>query len=76
MISPNTLVLQTCRVRAESSRVFEVLEDILEHICLNLHNIQKNLHFWQSKAEVSELDTDDLFMIVKRDDLGVKYLTL
>jgi nuclear-control-of-ATPase protein 2 len=41
------------RVMTEASRVYEVLEDILEHIFLNLHNIQKNLQFWQSRAEVS-----------------------
>ncbi|KAI8573304.1 hypothetical protein RHMOL_Rhmol01G0267300 [Rhododendron molle] len=38
---------------SEASRVFDVLQDILEHICLDLHNIQKNLHFWQSRAEAS-----------------------
>ncbi|XP_057497856.1 protein DGS1, mitochondrial-like isoform X2 [Actinidia eriantha] len=38
---------------SEASRVFDVLEDILEHIFLDLHNIQKNLHFWQSRAEGS-----------------------
>ncbi|KAH7862145.1 hypothetical protein Vadar_000722 [Vaccinium darrowii] len=40
-------------VTSEGSRVFDVLQDILEHVCLDLHNIQKNLHFWQSKAEAS-----------------------
>ncbi|XAR52278.1 hypothetical protein NMG60_11020252 [Bertholletia excelsa] len=38
---------------AEASKVFDVLEDIVEHVILNLHNIQKNLHFWQSRAEGS-----------------------
>ncbi|KAL7198467.1 hypothetical protein ACSBR2_020873 [Camellia fascicularis] len=38
---------------SEASKVFDVLEDILEHIFLDLHNIQKNLHFWQSRAEAS-----------------------
>ncbi|GMP99225.1 hypothetical protein CsSME_00046784 [Camellia sinensis var. sinensis] len=37
---------------SEASKVFDVLEDILEHIFLDLHNIQKNLHFWQSRAEI------------------------
>ncbi|KAL6952837.1 Protein dgs1, mitochondrial [Sarracenia purpurea var. burkii] len=38
---------------SEASRVFNVLKDILEHILLDLHNIQKNIHFWQSRAEGS-----------------------
>lgn len=38
----------------ESSGVYDVLEDILEHVFFNLHNIQKNLQFWQSRAEVSK----------------------
>lgn len=37
----------------EDSRVLDILEDILEHLFQNLHNIQKNLQFWQSRAEVS-----------------------
>lgn len=40
-------------VLSEASRVFDVLEDILDHIFLNLHSIQKNLQFWQSRAEGS-----------------------
>ncbi|XP_057501178.1 protein DGS1, mitochondrial-like [Actinidia eriantha] len=38
---------------SEASRVFDVLEDILEHIFLDLHSIQKNLHFWQSRGQGS-----------------------
>ncbi|GMH10333.1 hypothetical protein Nepgr_012174 [Nepenthes gracilis] len=40
-------------VTKETSRIFDALEDILEHIMLNLHNVQKNLMFWESKAEES-----------------------
>lgn len=29
-----------------------VLEDVLERVLINLHSIQKNLQFWQSRAEV------------------------
>lgn len=43
-----------CRVMTEACRICDVLEDIMEHIFLNLHNIQKNLQFWQSRAEVSK----------------------
>ena len=42
------------RVMSDTSRVYEVLEDILEHIFLSLRNVQKNLQFWQSRAEVSK----------------------
>ncbi|XP_002523227.2 protein DGS1, mitochondrial isoform X1 [Ricinus communis] len=37
----------------EASGVYDVLEDIIEHILINLHSVQKNLHFWQSRAEGS-----------------------
>nr|GMD21431.1 protein DGS1, mitochondrial [Ipomoea batatas] len=42
-----------CRTASENSRIFNVLENIIEHTFLNLHYIQKNLEFWQSKAEES-----------------------
>ncbi|XLS99915.1 hypothetical protein HN51_049267 [Arachis hypogaea] len=35
----------------KESRVHGVLEDIREHVLLNLHSIEKNLQFWQSKSE-------------------------
>lgn len=38
-------------VLTEASRVFDVLEDLLEHIFTSLHSIQKNLEFWQCRAE-------------------------
>ncbi|KAF2291799.1 hypothetical protein GH714_035657 [Hevea brasiliensis] len=37
----------------ESSVVYDVLEDIMEHIFVNLHSVEKNLQFWQSRAEGS-----------------------
>ncbi|XP_027329358.1 protein DGS1, mitochondrial isoform X2 [Abrus precatorius] len=37
----------------EESRVHVVLEDLLQHVLINLHSIQKNLQFWQSRAERS-----------------------
>ncbi|XP_038707921.1 protein DGS1, mitochondrial isoform X1 [Tripterygium wilfordii] len=40
-------------VMTEASRVVDVLEDIMEHMFTNLHNVQKNLNFWQSRAEGS-----------------------
>ena len=43
----------TCLKPAEASRLYDVLDDILEHCFLSLYNIWKNLQFWQSRAEVS-----------------------
>ncbi|KAF9621114.1 hypothetical protein IFM89_016608 [Coptis chinensis] len=43
--------LDSSIVLTEASRVFDVVEDILDHIFSNLHNIQKNLQFWQCRAE-------------------------
>lgn len=34
------------------SRVFEVLNEIMDRSILNLHRIQNNLQFWQSIDEV------------------------
>ncbi|KAG9154097.1 hypothetical protein Leryth_000589 [Lithospermum erythrorhizon] len=39
------------RLTDASSQIFKVLEDIMEHAFLNLHHVQTNLKFWQSKAE-------------------------
>ncbi|XP_052185734.1 protein DGS1, mitochondrial [Diospyros lotus] len=50
---------------SEASGIFYVLEDILEHIFSDLHSIQKNLHFWQSKAEESNA-RKVYFMIFER----------
>ena len=45
------MMMLSCRIIKES-RVHGVLEDIREHVLLNLHSIEKNLQFWQSKSEV------------------------
>ncbi|XP_017216909.1 protein DGS1, mitochondrial [Daucus carota subsp. sativus] len=49
----------------EGSGIFDVLEDILEYIFVNMHSIQKNLQFWQSKAEGSR-GQKVYFMICER----------
>ena len=41
-----------CRLMTKRSRVHDVVEDILERVLINLHSVQKNLHFWQSRAKV------------------------
>ncbi|KAH7560799.1 hypothetical protein JRO89_XS10G0108500 [Xanthoceras sorbifolium] len=45
--------LDSSLIITKESRAYDVLEDIMEHIFSNLHNIQKNLQFWQSRAEGS-----------------------
>ncbi|KAL8122395.1 protein DGS1, mitochondrial isoform X2 [Apium graveolens] len=50
---------------SEGSGIFDVLEDILEHVFVNMHIIQKNLQFWQSKAEGSR-GQKVYFMIFER----------
>lgn len=54
METANSLTV-TGREPAEASRLYDVLGDLLEHCFSNLHNIWKNLQFWQSRAEVSLL---------------------
>ncbi|XP_030959019.1 protein DGS1, mitochondrial [Quercus lobata] len=56
-------------VMSDTSRVYEVLEDILEHIILNLRIVQKNLQFWQSRAEGSNA-RKMYFMIFERGPLA------
>ncbi|KAL3530130.1 hypothetical protein ACH5RR_009452, partial [Cinchona calisaya] len=38
-------------IKSVASKIFEVLEDLMECVFLNLHYIQKSLQFWQSRAE-------------------------
>ncbi|KAB2615287.1 hypothetical protein D8674_021875 [Pyrus ussuriensis x Pyrus communis] len=57
--------LESSGVSTEASRVFDVLHDMLEHIFSNLHNIQKNLQFWQSRAEGSNAQKVK-FMVLER----------
>lgn len=56
---------QSLTLKSDASTVFEVLEDILEHIFLNLHNIQKNIQFWQARAEGSNAQKV-YFMVFER----------
>ena len=55
------MMMFPCRIMTKESRVHGVLEGILEHVLMNLHSIQKNLQFWQSRLEVL------LFILVLRD---------
>ncbi|KAL0460884.1 UNVERIFIED_CONTAM: protein DGS1, mitochondrial [Sesamum latifolium] len=49
----------------EACRIFDLLEDIVERTLQNLHSIQKNLNFWQSKAEGTNV-RKAYFMICER----------
>ncbi|KAG7947737.1 hypothetical protein I3843_14G108800 [Carya illinoinensis] len=57
--------LDSYMVLRKPSRVYDVLEDILKHALFNLHNIQENLQFWQSRAEGSNA-RKMYFMIFER----------
>ncbi|XP_010906408.1 protein DGS1, mitochondrial [Elaeis guineensis] len=43
--------VQSSLTAAKATREFVILEDIMEHTLHCLHNIQKSLVFWQSRAE-------------------------
>nr|GEU85956.1 protein DGS1, mitochondrial [Tanacetum cinerariifolium] len=61
--------LEPFKLTPEASRVYEVLGDILENIFFNLHNVQKNLHFWQARAEGSN-SQKVYFMVFERGPLA------
>ncbi|MQM15502.1 hypothetical protein Taro_048447 [Colocasia esculenta] len=45
--------VESSLVATGASRLLGVLDDILDHIFSSLHNIQKNLQFWESRAEAT-----------------------
>ncbi|GAA0148470.1 hypothetical protein LIER_07905 [Lithospermum erythrorhizon] len=58
-----------------SSQIFKVLEDIMEHAFLNLHHVQTNLKFWQSKAEGTN-GQKAYFMICERGPSAFVFSTV
>lgn len=52
-------------ILTEASRIYDVLEDVFEHIFSNMHNVQKNLQYWLAKAEGSNAQKA-YFMIFER----------
>lgn len=40
------------RIAGQMPKAFDILQDVVQHTLSNLHDIQKSLIFWQSKAEV------------------------
>ncbi|KAI3795885.1 hypothetical protein L1987_38545 [Smallanthus sonchifolius] len=57
--------IEPFKLTPDASRVYVVLGDILEHIFFNLHSVQKNLQFWQAKAEGSN-SQKVYFMVLER----------
>ncbi|KAI7731821.1 hypothetical protein M8C21_026145 [Ambrosia artemisiifolia] len=57
--------LQPLKLTPDASRVYEVLGDILDHIFFNLHRVEKNLQFWQARAEGSN-SQKVYFMVFER----------
>ncbi|XP_074310618.1 protein DGS1, mitochondrial-like isoform X2 [Silene latifolia] len=57
--------LHSSLMMTEASRIFEVLEDILEQLFSNIHYVQKNLHYWQIKEEGSNAQKA-YFMLFER----------
>lgn len=43
-------------ISADTSRIYLVLEEIMADVLSNLHDIQKSLDFWQSRAEVKSTE--------------------
>ncbi|EOY32951.1 Dgd1 suppressor 1 isoform 3, partial [Theobroma cacao] len=62
---PSASFSSTTPMTPEASRVYEVLNDIMDRSILNLHKIQNNLQFWQSRAEGSNA-RKVYFMIFER----------
>ncbi|XP_071706726.1 protein DGS1, mitochondrial-like [Rutidosis leptorrhynchoides] len=61
--------LESFELTPEASRVYEVLGDIVEHVFFNLHSVEKNLQFWQTRAEGST-SQKVYFMIFERGPLA------
>ncbi|KAK1278972.1 hypothetical protein QJS04_geneDACA003633 [Acorus gramineus] len=57
--------LESSSVISDASRVYCVLEDILGHVLSSLHDVQKNLQFWQSRAEGTDAQKA-YFMLFER----------
>ncbi|KAL3518787.1 hypothetical protein ACH5RR_021376 [Cinchona calisaya] len=64
-LPPASLPDSPSLISSEASKIFEVLEDVVECLFLNLHYIQKNLQFWQSRAEGSNAQKA-YFMVCER----------
>ncbi|CAN6805837.1 unnamed protein product [Brassica oleracea] len=50
-------------ISADTSRVYLALEEIMADVLSNLHDIQKSLEFWQSRAEVNQSINTTMFHV-------------
>ncbi|KAL3752216.1 hypothetical protein ACJRO7_012948 [Eucalyptus globulus] len=56
-------------VLTKASRVYDVLEDIMAHVLSYMHDVQKHLEFWQTRAEGSD-GQKMYFMLFERGPLA------
>ncbi|KAK7300276.1 hypothetical protein RJT34_11118 [Clitoria ternatea] len=62
---PSDSLHSSAIVSKEGSRVHALLEDLLARVLINLHSIQKNLRFWQFRAQRSRANKA-YFMVFER----------
>ncbi|CAH8303336.1 unnamed protein product [Eruca vesicaria subsp. sativa] len=62
---PSDFPCSSTNISADTSRIYVVLEEIMADVLSNLHDIQKSLEFWQSRAEDSNA-RKAYFMIFER----------
>ncbi|KAL1199145.1 Protein DGS1 [Cardamine amara subsp. amara] len=62
---PSSSSTITSNISADTSRIYGVLEEIMADVLSNLHDIQKSIDFWQSRAEGSNA-RKAYFMIFER----------
>uniref|UniRef100_A0A0D9VUJ5 Uncharacterized protein n=1 Tax=Leersia perrieri TaxID=77586 RepID=A0A0D9VUJ5_9ORYZ len=70
-----TAAAHSVGVSAEMPKAFGILEDIVQHTLSSLHDIQKSLLFWQSKAEGTN-SQKMYFMIFERGPRAFAEATL
>ncbi|CDY23815.1 BnaA01g21660D [Brassica napus] len=51
---PSEFPCSSPNISSDTSRIYAVLEEIMADVLSNLHDIQKSLDFWQSRAEVNQ----------------------
>ncbi|CAF2119371.1 unnamed protein product [Brassica napus] len=62
---PSDFPCSSANISADTSRIYVALEEIMADVLSNLHDIQKSLEFWQSRAEGSNA-RKAYFMVFER----------
>ncbi|KAG2334232.1 hypothetical protein Bca52824_005412 [Brassica carinata] len=62
---PSDFPCSSTNITVDTSRIYLVLEEIMSDVLSNLHDIQKSLEFWQSRAEGSNA-RKAYFMVFER----------